>query len=150
MQKAYSRRYWKNSPNTSTPLNETNLNAMDAGLDIVDTRVVELYGYQERAEQAAEDAEAASESATTSKNSAAASATLAQSYARGGTGTRTGEDNDNAKHYSEVAKAEADRASQAAGFDPADYVHVSGDNLSSVSGTLADVTAIINGTWADN
>ena len=43
----------------------------------------------------------ASDSATT----AAAKATLAQSYAVGGTGTRAGEDTDNAKYYKEQAAA---------------------------------------------
>ena len=70
MNKAYTRQYWKNEPNTSTPLNENNLNKMDAALDTVDTRVVELYGYQERAEQAATDAETARAAAVSAKNDA--------------------------------------------------------------------------------
>lgn len=43
-------------------------------------------------------------SAKTSENNASNSANLAQSYAVGGTGTRDGEDTDNAKYYSENAK----------------------------------------------
>lgn len=42
MQKTYIRRNWRNYPNTSTPVNETNLNAMDYSLDEVDSRVIEL------------------------------------------------------------------------------------------------------------
>lgn len=43
-------------------------------------------------------------SAKTSEINASSSANLAQSYAVGGTGTRDGEDTDNAKYYSENAK----------------------------------------------
>lgn len=43
-------------------------------------------------------------SAKTSENNASNSANLAKSYAVGGTGTRDGEDTDNAKYYSENAK----------------------------------------------
>ena len=42
----------------------------------------------------------ASQSATASSNSA----TLSQSWAKGGTGTREGEDNDNSKHWADVAR----------------------------------------------
>lgn len=41
------------------------------------------------------------------------SADLAQSYAVGGTGTREGEDTDNARHYSELAAQSADAAGYA-------------------------------------
>ena len=50
-------------------------------------------------------AQASQESAATSATNAASSATTAESYATGGTGTRDGEDADNAKYYSERAKA---------------------------------------------
>lgn len=55
----------------------------------------------------ANSATASANSATASANSASAasgSATKAESYARGGTGSRTGEDTDNAKYYYEKAK----------------------------------------------
>ena len=39
--------------------------------------------------------------AITSQESAQNSATLAESYTKGGTGTRTGEDTDNSKYYKE-------------------------------------------------
>lgn len=50
-------------------------------------------------------AQASQEAAATSATNAASSATAAESYAVGGTGTRDGEDADNAKYYSERAKA---------------------------------------------
>ena len=59
---------------------------------------------------AGERANVASQKATAAENSQI----LAQSYAKGGTGTRTGEDTDNAKYYMEQAKA---AAAQASGFD---------------------------------
>lgn len=39
--KVYSRINWKNYPNTSTALNETNLNRMDKAIDDLDNRVIE-------------------------------------------------------------------------------------------------------------
>lgn len=50
-------------------------------------------------------AQASQESASTSATNAASSAATAESYAIGGTGTRDGEDADNAKYYSEQARA---------------------------------------------
>lgn len=38
----YTRRNWQNEPDTSTPLDADNLNAMDAALKIIDTRVVNI------------------------------------------------------------------------------------------------------------
>lgn len=40
MQKLYSRINWENEPSIETPLNEQNLNRMDAALDSVDNRVI--------------------------------------------------------------------------------------------------------------
>lgn len=50
-------------------------------------------------------AESSMKNAATSENNAASSATKAQSYAVGSTGSRVGEDTDNAKYYSEQAKS---------------------------------------------
>lgn len=64
-------------------------------------------------EQAASSASSASSSATTATNkaaNAASSATLAESYAKGGTGTRSGENTDNAKYYKEQAGSSASTA----------------------------------------
>lgn len=41
MNKVYSRIDWKNYPNTSTAINETNLNRMDKAIDDLDNRVIE-------------------------------------------------------------------------------------------------------------
>ena len=41
MNKVYSRISWKNYPNTSTAINETNLNRMDKAIDDLDNRVIE-------------------------------------------------------------------------------------------------------------
>lgn len=42
MNKAYNRIVWENYPSEQTPLNETNLNKMDAAVDEIDNRVVEI------------------------------------------------------------------------------------------------------------
>lgn len=42
MQKAYSRINWENYPSEQTPINESNLNRMDSGLDEIDDRVISL------------------------------------------------------------------------------------------------------------
>lgn len=56
--------------------------------------------------QIIENANLASSSATTAVNNA----TLSESYAVGGTGTRTGENKDNSKYYSEQSKASSQTA----------------------------------------
>ena len=53
-------------------------------------------------------AETSAKSAGTSEKNAASSSVLAKSYAVGGTGTRDGEDTDNAKYYAEQAKNASD------------------------------------------
>ena len=63
-------------------------------------------------------------SASTSAGSAGTSATLAESYTKGGTGTRTGEDSDNAKYYKDLAKSYAESASQ--GIEPATTTRLGG------------------------
>lgn len=42
MQKAYSRINWENYPSDKTPLNESNLNRLDAATDEIDNRVISL------------------------------------------------------------------------------------------------------------
>lgn len=42
MQKAYSRIKWENEPSQETPLNDANLNRMDAAIDEVDNRIINL------------------------------------------------------------------------------------------------------------
>jgi hypothetical protein len=42
MQKAYNRIKWANHPSEETPLNESNLNKMDAAIDELDNRIIEM------------------------------------------------------------------------------------------------------------
>lgn len=62
-------------------------------------------GYLAKITAQATKAESMANSATTSSNSAYDNAKLSQSYAIGGSGVRDGENTDNAKYYSEQAKA---------------------------------------------
>ena len=81
---------------------------------------------------------------------AAGSATLSQSWARGGTGTREGEDADNSLYYSmeskseaDRAKAEADRAQQYAGITiPNVYINFESRDLEYTS--AEDIVLEIN------
>ena len=73
--------------------------------------------------------------ATTKANAAAASATEAQSYAKGGTSSRAGEDTDNAKYYSQQAAGSATTASTKAGE-------------ASGSATTAAAKATLSESWA--
>ena len=66
------------------------------------------YGYKNEAQSADMSAQQSASNASTSETNASASATLSQSYAVGGTNTRTGEDTDNAKYYKEQAQQIAD------------------------------------------
>ena len=80
-----------------------------------------------------EAAEACAEEAAGHADDAGDSATLAESWAVGGTGTRQGEDQNNAKHYAELAAMGAEESGYA-WFDVNDadgkmYVYIS-DNLS--------------------
>ena len=66
------------------------------------------YGYKNEAQSADMSAQQSASNASTYETNASASATLSQSYAVGGTNTRTGEDTDNAKYYKEQAQQIAD------------------------------------------
>ena len=93
---------------------------------------------KEAAAASANTAQAGANTATSKASEASTNAVLSQSYAKGGTGTRTGEDTDNAKFYKEQtaqasstavaaaqtatseanrAKSEADRAAEIVGGD---------------------------------
>ena len=61
-------------------------------------------GYKNTASQKASDAAASEAAASGSASAASSSAVLAKSYARGGTGTRAGEDTDNALYYKNQAQ----------------------------------------------
>lgn len=111
MEKCYKRIEWENKPSKKSPINEDNLNKIDYSVDLIDTRVCELYGYEERAAAAAESSEESADAAKASETEAKKSETnsdtsakKSESYAVGGTGTRTGEDTDNSKYYKEQAE----------------------------------------------
>lgn len=93
---------------------------------------------KDAAAASANTAQAGANTATSKASEASTNAVLSQSYAKGGTGTRTGEDTDNAKFYKEQtaqasstavaaaqtasseanrAKSEADRAAEIVGGD---------------------------------
>lgn len=65
---------------------------------------------QGKAEDAQDAAERSEQNAKSSEDNAADSATLAQSWAEGGTGTRTGEDTDNAEYWAGLAQQGAEYA----------------------------------------
>lgn len=79
--------------------------------DLIADAVAEATAQAEASAQSAADSAQASEE---SADDSAASATLAESYAKGGTSTRTGEDTDNAKYYKERAAQSATTASDKA------------------------------------
>ncbi len=94
------------------------------------------------AEKAATNAEKNASNAASSAESADHSNKLAESYARGGTGVREGEDTDCAKFYYEKAKEEAEKSS----FD-GKAVSVSAVDISGVlgeAGAKSDVQSLLN------
>ena len=75
MQKAYKRINWANYPSDTTPLNESNLNTMDAAIDELDNRIIEQdLKMQEPVTQSAASAAAAQESAEAAAESESAAA----------------------------------------------------------------------------
>lgn len=89
--------------------------ATDINKQAVDDKAEEILSYEYQAQQYALSAEASATSASASESSAQTSAASAEgdaissrSYAKGGTGTRTGEDVDNSKYYYEQARAIAE------------------------------------------
>lgn len=67
----------------------------------IKVEVAKAQASQSAAAKSESNAKASETAAATSESNAAASATKAQSYAVGGTNSRTGEDTDNAKYYSQ-------------------------------------------------
>ena len=67
----------------------------------IKVEVAKAQASQSVAAKSESNAKASETAAATSESNAAASATKAQSYATGGTNSRTGEDTDNAKYYSQ-------------------------------------------------
>lgn len=113
MLKIYERIDWENEPSTKTPLNEDNLNKMDYALDLIDTRVVELAGYEERAAESETNAKTSAtnsaNSATASQQSATNSANSANTSANSAAASQT-----SATNSSNSATASASSATQSA------------------------------------
>ena len=105
-----------------------------------------------RSETAAENAEQSAIESDSRATDAGTKATLAESWAVGGTGTRPGEDTDNAKHYAELAAQGAEESGYA-WFDVNDedghlYIYIS-DNLSEdVSFRIVEATGHLEVTYA--
>jgi len=82
MQKAYRRIEWENYPSGKTPLNETNMNKMDAAIDELDNRIIELDLNMQapvtEAAASAANAQASANAAAGSASAAAASKNAAQ------------------------------------------------------------------------
>ncbi len=75
MQKAYNRIEWENHPSDKTPLNESNLNKMDAAIDELDNRIINMdLTMQEPVTKSAASAAAAEESAEAAAASESAAA----------------------------------------------------------------------------
>lgn len=81
--------------------------------DVITVAIAKLNDAIQRSEAARDAAEDSAEDSASSASEAAEKVTLAESWAVGGTGTRTGEDTDNAKYYSEVAQQGAEEAGYA-------------------------------------
>lgn len=109
--------------------------------NIITVAIAKLNDAIERSEAARDAAEGSADDSASSALEADAKAILAQSWAVGGTGTRPGEDNDNAKHYAEVAQQGAEEA----GFAWFDIDDETGEMMVTVTDNLAeDVTFAIN------
>lgn len=86
-------------------------------------------------------------SASTSAENASTNATLAESYTKGGTGKRDGEDSDNAKYYKDLAKSYAESASQ--GIEPATTTKIGGVKPDGTTITV-DQDGTIHGVGGSN
>lgn len=80
MQKAYSRTNWENYPSEETPVNEDNLNKIDYAVDVIDDRVISLYGYESRAAESATNAKVSETNAKVSETNAKQSELQAKEY----------------------------------------------------------------------
>ena len=103
----------------------------------IKVEVAKAQASQSAAAKSESNAKASETAAATSESNAAASATKAQSYATGGTNSRTGEDTDNAKYYSQQSAQ-----SQSAAATSADTANTKAEE--------AAVSAATAKTSADN
>ena len=81
MQKAHSNINWENLPSKNTPLGAYLLNKQDREIDVIDDRVLALYGYQDRVAQSEKNAKESEVNAKTSETNAKQSELLAKQYA---------------------------------------------------------------------
>ena len=81
MQKAHSNINWENLPSKNTPLGAYLLNKQDREIDVIDDRVLALYGYQDRVAQSEKNAKTSETNAKTSETNAKQSELLAKEYA---------------------------------------------------------------------
>nr|UVM91694.1 MAG: hypothetical protein [Bacteriophage sp.] len=103
----------------------------------IKVEVAKAQASQSAAAKSESNAKASETSAATSESNAAASATKSQSYAVGGTNSRTGEDTDNAKYYSQQSAQ-----SQSAAATSADTANTKAEE--------AEASAATAKTSADN
>lgn len=117
-------RYYYSGAKTAEANSETYKSNAAASESAAATSEINAKASETNAAKSAASAKASAESATTSKTAAAtseqnasnsanyarANATRAESYAIGGTSSRSGEDTDNAKYYSQQAKKSAEIA----------------------------------------
>lgn len=81
MQKAHSNINWENLPSKNTPLGAYLLNKQDREIDVIDDRVLSLYGYESRAAESEKNAKESAVNAKTSEENAKQSELLAKEYA---------------------------------------------------------------------
>lgn len=92
--------------------------------DLISELIADMTVASEGARIAKDEAVAAAESASENRDAADEAAILARSYAEGGTGTRNGEDTDNAKYWAQQASDAVDTALQDIEDAKADAVSV--------------------------
>lgn len=105
----------------------------------IKVEVAKAQASQSAAAKSESNAKASETAAATSESNAAASATKAQSYATGGTNSRTGEDTDNAKYYSQQSAQSQSAAATSA--DTANTKAEEAANSAATAKTSADNAA---------
>lgn len=85
--------------------------------EVATTKASEATASATEAASSASTASTKASEASTSATNAANSAKLAESYTKGGTGNRTGEDTDNALYYKDLAKTYAENAEAVTGIE---------------------------------
>jgi hypothetical protein len=96
------------------------------------------------ASESATSALNAQNAAETAKMATEAIATESESYAKGGTGTRTNEDTDNAKYYAQQAKEYKEQAGEIVGGDFATRAEVTAAKQEAINAAATDATSKAN------